>query len=249
MRRIALIVLVVSVAASAVVGIVSLIAGDFGQTESKVLLTSLCVTGASILAMACGAALDRARNPAVPVVGILLAVAGFGLVIVLVWLEGMQENGWKTAATLLVFATSAAHASLLSLARLPPVHAWLRICAIAASVQLASLVSFALWGEFEEDWILRTMGVLAILLCAFTILVPVVQRFGRTKALPGSGREAWIRYCPSCRTKLDLPPGAATCRGCGARFRVDYEDASADSSSSSQASSSGSASAQGSSSA
>ncbi len=237
MRRVALTVLVVSVGVSALVGIVSLILGDFGAAQVKVLLTSLCVTGASILAMACGAALDKARNRAVPRAGIVLAIVGFALVIVLLWAEEGHENAWKAAATLLIFATSAAHASLLSLARLRHVHAWIRIAAVVSNVVLALFLATILWGEIDEEGAWRAIGVLTILLCAFTILVPVVQRFGKTKALPAAprpaGEAARIHYCPRCRAKLDLPAGPATCRACGAHFRVDYASAGSSSSSSS----------------
>lgn len=221
MRRIALIVLVVSVAVSALVGIVSLVMGEFGETQTKVLLTSLCVTGASILAMACGAALDRARWRAVPFAGIGLAVAGFALVILLIWIEGRHDDAWKAAATLLIFATSAAHASLLSLARLPPSRRWLHAAALVSNVVLALFLATALWADLDEDWVGRAVGVLTILLCAFTILVPVVHRFGKP---PVEGRaETRIRFCPSCRARLDAPAGRATCDACGATFRVAYE--------------------------
>ena len=110
MRQTALRVLIGSVVVSALLGIWALLVGDFGEFEGKVLLTSLCISGASLLAMACAAAWDKGPLPLLPRAGMGLSVAGFAYLIVLIWAEAKSVEAWKTAATLLIFATAAAHA-------------------------------------------------------------------------------------------------------------------------------------------
>lgn len=217
MKRVALRILIGSVVASALLGIWALLSGDFGELERKVLLTSLCVSGASILAMACAAAWDKGPWPLIPRAGMGLAIGGFAVLIVLIWSETEAEEAWKSAASLLILATAAAHASLLGLARLKPRHAWLLPAAWLSATLLAALLIGSIWGEWDDDDVGRWIGVLSILLCAFTILVPMFQRVGRTDEVASNAR---VRFCPACGQALDAPYGDVACNGCGAGFRI-----------------------------
>ncbi len=54
----ALKVLIVSVGTSALLGVIALLTGEFGESQVKVLFTAMTVAGASIIGLACGAALE-----------------------------------------------------------------------------------------------------------------------------------------------------------------------------------------------
>lgn len=59
MRRVGLGVFFASVAVNAALGIYAVVAPEFGETQGRVLATSLCVTGAVLLALACEPAWER----------------------------------------------------------------------------------------------------------------------------------------------------------------------------------------------
>ena len=227
MKRIALYVLILSVVVSAAVGIGALLSSQFGRTEARVLSSTLCVTGASILSLACAAAWPRTRLRFLPPIGILLAVAGFALVIVLIWIgeEESVEEAWKTAGSLLVLATAATHASLLGVTRLAPRHAWSLPIALAINALLTVCLVAIVWEAWEDDEVTwRVLGVLSILFAAFTILVPVFQRMGRDEIEAESrlARPDRVFFCPRCGTHLDVPTGPVRCEACGTEAEVRY---------------------------
>jgi len=221
MKTVALRILIASVVLSALLGIWALLSGDFGAVQAKVLLTSLCVSGASILAMACGAAWDRAPHPLLPRAGLTLAILGFALVIVLMWADSEWAEAWKSASTALILATGAAHASLLGLGMLDRRHRWLLAAAWTSIALLAALILAAMWDELGHEWVWRGVGVLSILLCAFTILVRVYQRVdaGTGPTLADWG-DLSVRFCPACGEPVATE---AACAACGARFEVRFE--------------------------
>lgn len=225
MKRLALRVLIASVALSAVLGTWALLVGDFGYVQVKVLLTSLCISGASILTMAYVAAWDRAPHPLLPRAGMALAIGGFALVIVLMWAKSESKAAWKTAGSALLLATAAEHASLLGLATLQRRHRWLFPAAWTTTALLVALILAVIWGAWDEENVWRWVGVLSILLCAFTILIPVFQRVGRGAGPPlaTSGARA-VRFCPACGQGVEVD---AACAACGARFSVRFEGSEA----------------------
>ena len=81
-RRLGLGIFFVSVAVNAALGIYAVLAPDFGETQGKILGTSLCVTGAVVLALACEPAWERRLLGPVPYAGAVLGAVGFTLAIV-----------------------------------------------------------------------------------------------------------------------------------------------------------------------
>jgi Zn finger protein HypA/HybF involved in hydrogenase expression len=90
---------------------------------------------------------------------------------------------------------------------------------------LGALVTVAIWGTGDAEWYGRTVGVVAVLLAAFTLLVPVLHRASRAElARLAAERAAGVRFCPCCGAALEAAPGApTTCPRCGARFTVVLE--------------------------
>ncbi|MDE2967645.1 MAG: hypothetical protein OXS30_09225 [Chloroflexota bacterium] len=56
LRRVALRVLLISLAASALMGVIALLDSDFGDIQEKLLLTSLATFGVSVILLSCGLA-------------------------------------------------------------------------------------------------------------------------------------------------------------------------------------------------
>ena len=225
MRRWLLLLLVGSIVVNAALGIAALVSGDFGDLEQNVLLTSLCVTGAGVIGMACAPAIDRRGLWPLPWLGLVLGVAGFAVLMVSIWLDDPSENILRTGGTLLIVAGAIAWGSLVSLARLAPRFRWVMPVAVVLVMVLAGMFIPLLWETAQDaEWYGRSLGVVAVLTAAFTLLVPILHRAGRGE-LAREEAEAAVRFCPRCGGRLservEADAGTA-CARCGARFTVSF---------------------------
>ncbi len=171
--------LIASVAFSAIVGIGVILFGDFGEFETKILLTALTITVTSILGLACGAFLETGRGHVLPVSGIFLAVLSAILWIILIW-NGTIHNEYfvKTLMSVTLFAVSCSHLSLLSIARLDRKFRWSHFAAHASIWSLTAFLFWLIWFEenFTSDLIPRGIGVLSIVVAALTLLTPIFHK-------------------------------------------------------------------------
>lgn len=219
MKRLALRILIASVAVAAVLGVYALVVGKFGEVEVRILLTSLTVSGTSILGMACGVAWERRRLPVLPQAGVVLALLACALTLAGIWGEFDEKEFWKSTATAAILAAACAHASLMSLAGLAPRFRWSLASAYFLALILALSVIVLMWMESEDELAWRGVGVLSVLLSAATIAVPVFHRMSRLEG--GEDRPGAARFCPACGRALEAAPDR--CAHCGARFRVEFD--------------------------
>ena len=220
MKRSLLVVLVGSVVLNAALGIYALVRGGFGDVERRVLLTSLAVSAAGVLGLACAPALERRRLGPLPRVGLGTTAAGFALFIVLIWLPDSPEALGKAAGTLLIAAVASAYGSLVGLARLARRFRLVTSAAVGFALLLAALAAVGIWTEPGGGWYPRAVGVVAVLLAACTVLVPILHRASRAE-LAAEAAGAGIRFCPYCGSGLAAAEGReTTCAACGAAFTV-----------------------------
>lgn len=218
---------VASIIVNAVLGIWALLAGDFGETQGKVLGTSFMVSAAMLGVLVNTPAAQRRVLWPAPPAGAAAAVVGFALFIALMWGDVSDDrwSGFKLAGSLLVVAaalTLSSNLALISAHRtmrgLPPV-------AHALIAALALTILFGIWGEPGDGWYARILGVEAVLVAAVALIWPVVARFAAPRGEPSEARVlAAVRYCPSCGHPVGTsPPGfgvTLACGACGLRFRV-----------------------------
>ncbi|MCC6222777.1 MAG: hypothetical protein IT201_04715 [Thermoleophilia bacterium] len=223
MRRLGLRIFFASVALNAALAIVALLAGSFGEIEGKILFSSLCVTGALVLVLACEAARGRGRLGPLPLAGSGASLAGFALLMAGVWVESSDDTFSRVTGTVLTPAVAAALVSVLSLADLAPRFLWTFRAAAGLTLVLAGLVAAGIWGEFDGDWYGRWIGVVAVALAAFVIVVPVLARLSRREAGESPAVAGRISFCPACGVALSAAAGAETrCEACGAAFAVTF---------------------------
>ncbi|HQZ95014.1 MAG TPA: ABC transporter C-terminal domain-containing protein [Pyrinomonadaceae bacterium] len=181
-KRLFLYILIASVSVSALIGIVVILLGNFGEFETKVLLTTGTITVTSILGLACGAYLEVKRVRWLPTTGILLAIASAIMWIFLIW-YGTVHSGYFTEVLLTVtlLATACSHISLLSLASLDRRFAWSRWAIHGAVWSLTAILLWIIWTHFDpsDNWVARTMGVLSIVIAALTIVTPVFHKLSQ----------------------------------------------------------------------
>lgn len=179
-RRLFLYILIGSVAVSALIGIIVLLFGDFGEFETKILTTTLTITITSVLGLACGAYLETGKARALPVAGIAFSVLSAVLWIIMIWskFDPERETFGRTVMTATILAFACSHLSLLSLARLDRRFAWSKIAAHVFVWSLAGLTIFIIWADIDpsDTMLARIMGVLSIAIAALTVVTPVFHR-------------------------------------------------------------------------
>jgi hypothetical protein len=221
-RRPLLAVLLGSIAFNAALGIYALLTPHFGGLQEKVLGTSACVTAAGVLTFACLPALEQRRARFTPLLGIGASLLGFSLAIGAIWAGGSGETFGKTMGSVFVVAVFAVLTSVLSLARLASRYRLVLTAAVALAFALGALIVGAMWGDPSGSWYPRLVGVVAVLLAAATLAVPILHRASRSEPAPAPA-PAGVRFCPSCGAPVALPASReSTCGSCGIRFRVDY---------------------------
>ena len=226
-KRLALWFLIISVALSAVVGIIAIIVGKFGRTEAQILLTTLTISAASICALACGALWESGRAKILPALGIVFAIADAALFIIGIWWETQSEGYWKFTASLGLIAVATAHSCLLSLARLAARFVWARIAAFIAAYLLAVFFIYIIYFTPNGDAGVRIIGVISIILAALTILTPVFHRLSRGDLIAASSsadssprQTSATITCPRCGASLPNTMTETTCAHCSCRFLV-----------------------------
>lgn len=180
--------LIISIAFSALMGIWAILSGEFGEFQSRVLMTTLTIVGTSILGLACGAFWEspKSANSAlkiVPFVGMILAVVAAILTLALIWKISSSQNEivLKTLAVSGIFAATLAQLSLLSLANLAQKFLWTLTAVYIVALILASIASVLIIIEpsSESDFVMRFMGALGVIDAALTVLIPVFHRLSR----------------------------------------------------------------------
>lgn len=179
--RVILTLAITSFSIAALMGIVALFGGDFGETEGRVLLTTL-VVGCASMAVLCFLATAETRWAPVGVLGGAATVVPVVTSLMLIWRDWDDVSGvaLQTFFVGLVVALTLAQVSLL-LAIAGRAVPWLLWATIAVAVLLAALVSGQIIAEDSSDGLLRLSGVLGILDVLGTVVVIGLARFGRPR--------------------------------------------------------------------
>lgn len=191
LKKFFLYLLICSIGFSALMGISAILWGEFGEFQGKILGTTLTVVGTSILGLACGAFLEtiHQRNSPrifVPVAGIILAIVSSLILLWLIWASsslGDVNAIYKFLAVCSIFAFSFAQLSLLSLANLSKRFQWAITTEYLVVFVLASIISavIVIENNNESDFVFRTIGILAVIDAALTVMIPIFHRLSRTE--------------------------------------------------------------------
>ena len=220
-RRVGLAAFFASVAVNAVLGIYAVVAPGFGETQGKILGTSLCITGAILLALACEPAWERKLLGFVPPAAAVLGAVGFALAIGGIWTEPESETWARVMGTIFTFSIAGVVASLLILARVAPRHEWLFKVTFALLGVGAAMYSVLPWLDDPPSEYVRALGVVMIALAAFAVTVPVVHWIDRGALAVAEATTGGVRFCPYCGQELAGEIGAElSCSQCGREFMV-----------------------------
>jgi hypothetical protein len=176
-RRFLLTAVAVSITATALLAIGILLFGSFGETEGRILGSTMILAGYALLALPAGFLFDQWRHLPLAAAVVGLAAAGLVLSLVNVWTGGASSEVGKAVLTATVFAGAAAQTAALAARRAesdPILVRALFTVSCALAVVLATMVSVAAWAQFEDAVYFRILGALAVLDLLTVALQPVL---------------------------------------------------------------------------
>lgn len=175
---------IASFSVAALMGVTALITGNgFGDTENRILLTTLLVGVASVVVLCCLATADTSAQP-VGIAGGLAAVVATGAALVIIWASWETEPPLALGRTFGVAAIAAATLAQSSLLLTIGPHRTrlvLRLLAgtLVMAAVLAGLTSALVLGfEPHGSGYPRLIGVVAILDVLGTVVVAALAKFG-----------------------------------------------------------------------
>ena len=171
---------------TAFIAIVSVLSGEFGELQMKILVTSFTISAASICSMSCAAFIEKQKQQGLGFSGILLSVVAAVLLIFSIWLEFENEWYFKTTFTVAVFAVAFAHAFLLVLPDLENKHTWIQKAATISILVLGGQIIGVLWADIRHEAYIRALAVVAIIVVLETLLVPLFMKLKINKKSTGA---------------------------------------------------------------
>ena len=223
LKRAFLITLIVALISSALVGIYAFLLGDFGEIETKILMTTLSISFFSVTSLACAAVFERQVALISAAIGLAVSAGGFLLYMPGIWAEWWDNEAiGKTMGVLAIFAFSFAQVCLLALPSLSPKFRWVYHVTAGVILALAAFVSWLFLAEIEGEWALRLMGVLGILDGCGSLLIPILCKLGaEARIAEGFARDHIELACPRCDHHGRYQMGAITCSHCALQIRVE----------------------------
>lgn len=210
---------------------IAAVLGAAGDSEWKVVGTTLLLTAACLTIAANAAALERNRLRQLPLVAVGLSCLAFAIFIVLIWVEPDSDADGVFRFTFIVLTLGLAttYASLLAIPDLAGSFLAARSVGYGAAAILATLIVVAIL--VEEGGPAELYAVLCIVLATATIIVLTGAIVGSRSAAavdpvdaaPVPARSRTAMYCPSCAAVVGLyvTAGHHQCSNCGLGFHLD----------------------------
>lgn len=176
-RRLVLTGVAVSLSATALLAIGILLFGDFGETEGRILGTTMLLAGYGLLALPAGFLLDQSRHRALAGALVALAATALALSLISIWSGGGSATLGKSVGTLTFFAVAASQTGALAARRRATDPSSVNVlfafsCGLA--LLLAVMATALLWAEPHGQLYLRILGALAVLDVLLVALQPVL---------------------------------------------------------------------------
>ena len=224
LKRVFLRTFIATVVASAMIGIFVFLFGDFGETEMRILATTLTISYFSVTSLACAAAFEKRKAGRLAPAGIGVSIVGFLVFMPGIWVQDYEWEAYgKLMLILGIFAFSIAQACLLALVPLGRSARWIFFAVVAVIFALASLISAMVVFETHHEWLRRIAGVLGILDGCGSLVIPVLHKLGGKSAetVTDGSLDRIELACPRCGRRDVYGVGAIKCRECSLEIRVE----------------------------
>ena len=163
---------------TAAIAIISVLVGEFGEIQLKVLATTFSISAASICSMSCAAFIDKKKKRELGITGIVFSGIAATMVIGGIWSEINEKEYWKLTIAFIVLAIALGYAFLLTLPDLRSKHKWSQTSACLFIGILALQIIAAVWGEIDNKEYYKFLAAVSILVVLFTLIVPILMKFG-----------------------------------------------------------------------
>lgn len=181
LRGLFLRLLAASLVATALIAIAVLLVGDFEDTDAQILLTTLAISGYSLLALPGGVLLDRGERLVLAGAALAATALAFLLALGLIWITWSDSS--ETLAKVWSVATAGAgalsQAAAVASRRRAGDPAGVRRAAIASyatGALLATMISVAAVGEIDSETYYRFLGAAAVANVTLVVLQAVLRR-------------------------------------------------------------------------
>jgi hypothetical protein len=183
LRRVFLLGAAALASVAALVAIVTVLSGDFGETEGKIFAT-LATTFAAGSALVAGLALlGRRESPLLGYAGIGLALTGFVLWSAQIWGEFAGDGYWKLVGVLTAWSLAVLIVTTTRLMLSSPSLVRVLYPATGATAGGAALVvTVMILRESGDGW--QLFAVLLILTLLAEVLAPILERYGGPRVRP-----------------------------------------------------------------
>jgi len=162
-RRLVITLVIGSFSIAALLGIIALLGGgDLGETEGRVLLTTVIV-GAESIAVLCYLAVAGKRAALVGLAGGLVSLVPFSVALWFTWSESDSQPLWDVFGVSVTIAATIAQACLLLAVDRGRRAALLAATLVAMGIVAAMISNAIVNGENLDDLYWRSFGVVAIL--------------------------------------------------------------------------------------
>lgn len=178
-RKLFLLTLIGSLTVSALIAIIIFLSGEFGDTQGRVLFTTLAVGVYSLTGLCCTSLYDRQRYIVPASLGIIASVVAFIIALLSIWGNSFIETNWRLLLTSLVVAVSLAHISLLLLIEtVKRGTQFVRALTFGCITVVAGLLIYMIYGgsDGETNILIRLIGTFAVLDVLGTILTPLLRK-------------------------------------------------------------------------
>ena len=180
--RIALTTMLFSLVISAGIGIIIVLKGDFGDTEGKLLGTTLSLAIFTVLAIPSTVQLGRGKFVLLARFGMGTSVIAFSLIVAAIWSDGTFESALLTKfmMTFGVIAFASNHTALLLLVSRSTTLIWITlISTIIVLAIIAAMLTISVWVENMPNELARSLTALAILDVLGSLGVPMLSKLKR----------------------------------------------------------------------
>lgn len=177
-------VLLGSVGAAGLVGIIALLSGEFSSIHGRIIATVI-LTAALSVGLLIYLSIDNTRYRVIGLLGVMTALIAFALGLLMIWsesrlfFEGTMKL-WKAYVLTTIMSVAFAHISLITRLLDHPVAAIRTgvLATIICSISFIGICAYILYGNGldYEDTMPRLLGVFGILIASGTIILPVWAR-------------------------------------------------------------------------
>lgn len=186
-KKISLTIFISSLILSALVGIFIFIFGDFEETQSKILLTTLAIGYYSLTSLCCSSVNEKKSLKLVSATGITISIVGLIYTTLLIWdstfIYSLSDwNKLRLLVTFIVLSFSFAQAYLIlsikTVQKIVNLVTLITATVIGLTALVALLLLFEVFDPLQDNYF-RLLGTLAILNVLGTITTPILSKLTR----------------------------------------------------------------------